>query len=111
MTEIFRHALTVVPRPRPEENDVWFKCYQCYQFVRERCVMAAVKQPGTLVVHVYDMDRNECLWKHELKVFEPPANPDNDPDYHAYAPKLEWDALSMSYDLAAVGKHVAREIF
>lgn len=60
--------------------------------------MASVKMPGILIIHLYDMEKNKCLWQYELKVIDQPANDNND------LPRLEWDALSMTYDIAAIGK-------
>lgn len=91
--------------PRPDDDGTWLKLYQAYQFVRERCVMAAMKEDGTLLVQLHDMDKNQCLWKHEIKLLEPPKPDPNNPDamYHQL-PRLEWDSLCMSYDVAAIGK-------
>ncbi len=70
--------------------------------------MATVKNDGTLVVQLHDMDKNQCVWRHELKVAEAANNAQNNPDeYHAHLPRLEWDSLCMSYDTAVVGKSTA----
>jgi hypothetical protein len=81
---------------QPYDNAGWIKLFQAYQFVRERCFMASVKMPGILIIHLYDMEKNKCLWQYELKVIDQPANDNND------LPRLEWDALSMTYDIAAI---------